>query len=231
MGFFQDVFPIFKKTDLTLLESYPEAKGIHTFIFAKGENSHWRAGQHGIFSIIHKKIPKAIRPFSVASSASEDIVKITVGIGDQPSEFKQSLLEMKPGMKIRMRGPVGPMYLKEDKPTLLIAGGLGITPFRAMVKERGNRKLTLLYIDSSERFVYRKELTELADDVFRVEFLNSRADLYGGIKKFIAEHGNSGQYYVTGSREMVNSVAAYLRENEVARRAIKKDVFIGYQGF
>ena len=39
-----------------------------------------------------------------------------------------------------MSGPVGAFYLKEDRPTLLIAGGIGVTPFRAMLKELENEQ-------------------------------------------------------------------------------------------
>lgn len=224
MRFFGDIFPIFKKTDLVLQETYQETAGIHTFIFTK-EDSHWRAGQYGIFSIIHKKIPSPTRPFSIASAPSEGIVQITVGVSDQPSESKQSLLELEPGMKIRMRGPVGPMYLKDDKPTLLIAGGIGVTAFRAMVKEGGKGELTLLHVDSSSKFVYREELTELAKDSFKAEFLTSRDDLYRGIEKFVLEHGNNGRYYIAGSSEMVKSVEAYLRKNKVKKKTSKKMCF------
>ncbi len=34
-----------------------------------------------------------------------------------------------------MAGPVGAFYLREEHPTVLIAGGIGITPFRSIVKQ------------------------------------------------------------------------------------------------
>ena len=75
------------------------------------------------------------RPFTLASAPAEKVVKITTRISNDPSEFKKALLELKQGMKISMSGPVGSFYLKDNSPTLLIAGGIGITPFRSIVKQ------------------------------------------------------------------------------------------------
>lgn len=43
-------------------------------------------------------------------------------------------MELTPGMTVTMRGPVGPFYVKGNGPLLLIAGGIGITPFRSILK-------------------------------------------------------------------------------------------------
>ena len=135
MSFFKDILPIFKKSELLFLESYKESEDVYTFLFEKEKDLTWKAGQHGLFSITHKKIKNPTRPFSVASAPTEDVVKITIGISDDPSDFKKAMLELKQGMKVSMSGPVGAFYLKDNSPSLLIAGGIGITPFRSIVKQ------------------------------------------------------------------------------------------------
>lgn len=129
MSFFQDTLSIFKKKELLFLESYKESEDVHSFLFEKGKDLTWKAGQHGLFTITHKKIKNSTKPFSLASAPIENVVKITVGISDAPSDFKKAMLELKQGMKVSMSGPVGAFYLKENSPPLLIAGGIGITPF------------------------------------------------------------------------------------------------------
>jgi ferredoxin-NADP reductase len=126
MSFFQDILPIFKKRELLFLESYKESEDVYTFLFEKEKDLTWKAGQHGLFSITHKTIKKPTRPISVASAPTENIVKITIGISDDPSDFKKAMLELKQGMKVSMSGPVGTFYLKDNSPTLLIAGGIGM---------------------------------------------------------------------------------------------------------
>ncbi|MBV0908899.1 FAD-dependent oxidoreductase [Planococcus sp. CP5-4] len=231
MGVIQDIAPILKKKELTLVESYEERDEVYTFIFKKEEGLTWKAGQHGIFSITHKKIKKSTRPFSVASAPFENTIKVSTRISEAPSEFKKALLELEPGMKLNMRGPVGPLYIDHETPALLIAGGIGITPFRAILKEaeqQGRHQLQLLYIDSKESFLYKNELDEIAKDTsITVNYLNSREELYAGMDIFIKEHNDAGMYYLGGSKSMVDSVETYLKNHRVSKGNIKKDIFIG----
>lgn len=56
MSFFQDTLSIFKKRELLFVESYKESDGVYSFLFGKEKDLTWKAGQHGLFSITHKKI-------------------------------------------------------------------------------------------------------------------------------------------------------------------------------
>ncbi|SOC24626.1 ferredoxin-NADP reductase [Ureibacillus xyleni] len=235
MGFIQDISPIFKKWELEFLESYKESDGVYTFIFEKEKGLNWNAGQHGVFSIIHKKIQKPTRPFSIASAPEESTLKITMGISDQPSEFKKAMLELSPGMKISMRGPIGPLYLDDKSPSLLIAGGIGVTPFRSILKQIEIAKseirnpITLLYIDSNKSYIYKNELDEVAKNTsIIVNYLDSRDNLYQEIDRFTTMHKENGIYYIAGTKTMVDSVSVYLKGHDISKRNIKKDVFMGY---
>ena len=235
MSFFQDVFSVFKKRDLVFLESYKETEGVYTFLFEKENDFTWKAGQHGLISITHKKVKTATKPFTLASAPTENIVKITTSIGDDPSEFKQALLELKQGMKVRTSGPLGSFYLNDNSPSLLIAGGIGITPFRSMLKQleaegnRGEKQIHLLYIDSKNTYLYKDELDEMANHPFvSVTYLDSRDDLHKEIDKFTSLYKDNGNYYIAGSKSMVDSISGHLQNNNIAKRNIKKDAFYGY---
>ena len=112
MSFFQDMLSIFKKRELLFLESYKESEDVYTFLFEKEKDLTWTAGQHGLFSITHRKIKNPTKPFTLASAPTENKVKITMKINDNPSEFKKAMLELKQGMKVSMSGPVGSFYIK-----------------------------------------------------------------------------------------------------------------------
>ena len=235
MSFFQDVFSVFKKRDLVFLESYKETEGVYTFLFEKEKDFTWKAGQHGLISITHKKIKTATKPFTLASAPTENIVKITTSIGDDPSEFKQALLELKQGMKVRTSGPLGPFYLNDNSPSLLIAGGIGITPFRSMLKQieaegnMGEKQIHLLYIDSKKSYLFKDELDEMANHPsISVTYLDSRDDLHQEIDKFTSLYKDNGNYYIAGSKSMVESISGHLQNNNIAKRNIKKDAFYGY---
>ena len=235
MSFFQDALSIFKKRDLLFLESYKESEDVYTFMFEKEEDLTWKAGQHGLLSITHKKIKNSTKPFTLASAPTEKVVKITTRISDDPSDFKKALLELKQGMKINMSGPVGSFYLKDNSSTLLIAGGIGITPFRSIVKQlemEGNSiesPIHLLYMDSNQSYIYQEELDEIANNTsISVTYLDSRDGLHLEIDKFSGLYKNDGKYFIAGPKSMVESISSYLQSNDISKKNIKKDVFYGY---
>lgn len=167
----------------------------------------------------------------MASAPSESVVKVTMKIGDHPSEFKKAMLELKQGMKIRMRGQIGQMHIIDDSPSLFIAGGIGITPFRAMLNDLVNsrsestKQLHLLYMNREGIFVYQAELDEISKITgIKINYLHSREDLLQEIGSFTKKYKNTGKYYLAGSRSMVDGAVVHLRKN------IKKDTFIGYKG-
>src|SRR5690606_1519121 len=149
------------------------------------------------------------KPFSVASAPSENVVKITTVIRKEASEFKQALLELKQGMTVRMSGPLGSFYLKDHYPALLIAGGIGITPFRAMVKQleaegKGTGKqIHLLYLDSRKSYIFQDELDEIADHIsMNITYLDSRDELYRKVDQFSGLNQDNGKYYIAGPKPM-----------------------------
>ncbi|WP_346025178.1 FAD-binding oxidoreductase [Alkalibacterium indicireducens] len=97
---------------MKFIESYKAKEQIYTFVFEKPEDLNWKAGQHGLYDITHKKIKNKTRPFSIPTAPHENTIHITTRIGKELSEFKQALLELKPGMSMRLTGPVGSFYLK-----------------------------------------------------------------------------------------------------------------------
>ncbi|MBY0161684.1 FAD-dependent oxidoreductase [Paenibacillus lautus] len=234
MGFIKDFLSIFQKRELIFIESRKESEDAYTFSFEKGPDLSWKAGQYGLFSITHKTMKNATKPFSISSVPSENVVNITTRIGDNPSEFKKAMLELKPGMHMKMSGPVGSFHLEPESPSLLIAAGIGMTPFRSILKQtaagKGELKpIQLLYLDSKKSYLFKDELDAIASHPsIQVSYLDSRTDLDLEIDKFIAQHKGRGKYLVAGPKSMVESVAAYLQSKDVSKQNIKKDAFFGY---
>ncbi|GGA78611.1 FAD-dependent oxidoreductase [Ornithinibacillus halotolerans] len=226
---------VFKKKELEFLGSKKESDNVYSFQFKKGQDLTWEAGQHGLFTITHKKIKSGTKPFSVASAPKEDTIRITTKINDTPSEYKKALLELKPGMTITMSGPVGAFHLKADSPTILIAGGIGITPFRSILKQldlEGNsnqKPIHLLYMDSDKSYIFKDELNDIANSTsISVTYFDSRDRLYNEIDKYMQLYKDNEKYFIAGPKSMVDSVSAYLQENKVSKQKIKKDVLYGY---
>lgn len=228
MSFFKDALSIFKKSELIFIERVKESAGVYSFLFKKDQDLTWKPGQHGLFTITHKKIKNSTKPLTVASTPSEDVVKVTTKIGDNPSDFKSALLELEAGMKVSMSGPVGSFYLKEDGPALFIAADIGITPFRALVKQieaeqTNSNKVKLLYLDSQNGHIYKEDFKNVD-----VEFLTTKEKLLQEVDAFTEQHKDNGQYFIAGPKAEVNMLAEHLKSNHVSKRSIKKDVFMGY---
>ena len=106
------------------------------------------------FSFPHKLEGRSWRAFSLSSGPDEAEVRITTRITDKPSPYKRALMALKPGDQMVMRGPFGPFFLDGSKrPVVFIAGGIGITPYRALIgdaigkKEQAPASIHLLYAD------------------------------------------------------------------------------------
>lgn len=236
MGFLKhNLLPFFKKRDISFIESLKESEEVYSFLFEKEKDVTWNAGQYGLFTITHQKIKNGTRPFTVASAPAENRIRITTTIRESPSEFKKALFELKPGMKINMRGPVGPFYLKDNSPSLFIAGGIGITPFRSIIKQlelegRGNHhSIQLLYLDSNKSYLFQDELDRAASKTsVGVTYLDSREDLQQEIETYASRYKNELKCFVAGPKSMVESILAELQNRQIPKRNMIKDAFFGY---
>ncbi|MBU3114418.1 FAD-dependent oxidoreductase [Clostridium lacusfryxellense] len=234
MSLFSDIKAVLIPKEIVFREVTKESEDVYTFLFDSCKPLSWKAGQHAIFVIKHKKINKAIRPFSIASSALENKIMISMKIGKKPSEYKRALLELKSGMKMVLRGPIGGFTMDYSKTTCFVAGGVGITPFRSMLKDIVMRendykgKINLLYINSTGKFLYENELkTFEKDNHIKIDLFTDRDELTKSIKE-IAINNKDIKYYLAGSKQMNDSIKSILKSQSVDKKNIKADTFLGY---
>lgn len=104
-------------------------------------------------------------PFSFSAAPSSRFLRITVkDLGDNTRKFQR----LRPGVRAFAEGPYGTFTAaRQTRPRVaLIAGGIGITPLRALLQSvsGGPGDITLLYRAASEGDVaFRKELELIAD--------------------------------------------------------------------
>lgn len=234
MGFLEDLLPIFKKHALIFVDKKVEKGELVSFRFRGEESFNWKPGQHGIFKLENTNIKKPSRSFSIASTPDEENILISMRIPAEASEYKKALLELKEGDRITMRGPIGPFHIDNTKPILMIAAGIGITPFRALIKsavysENKPEAIKLLYIDSRREYLYESEFNQLKQEgMIDILYLSDREELYAEISKYTQEFGNQSDYFVAGPRTMVTSAKAALKTQGIKGSSIKSDLFIGY---
>ena len=118
----------------------------------EGQSFPFTPGQYNTVTIpnpLYQDEEGNTRQFSIASSPRDPFILIATRM--RASAFKRTLAEVPLGTRVNFRGPLGKFTLPEDAahPIVLIAGGIGITPFRSMIKhateQRLPHRLTLIY--------------------------------------------------------------------------------------
>jgi ferredoxin-NADP reductase len=129
-------------------------------------------GQHVDIRLTAEDGYQAQRSYSIASAPDDDHLVLTVE-RLQDGEVSPYLFdELEAGDELEMRGPIGRYFVWEtemDGPLLMVAGGSGVVPFRAMLRHRAAVGSTiptrLLYSSRTlEDVIYREELIGADDD-------------------------------------------------------------------
>ncbi|MCB9818723.1 FAD-dependent oxidoreductase [Candidatus Nomurabacteria bacterium] len=229
-----DYSGILRTTTLQFKEKIQETDNTYSFIFTASKLPNWKAGQHAIFTLPEAYVEgKTWRPFSVASAPSENVIRIGTIVPPEPSSFKQKLVSLQPGDKVRMFGPYGELCLKSNmKKIVAVAGGIGITPFRAIICDLANNgknvDFHLIYSAKSEH-VYKNELenwkhklpnlkityTTTADEV-NAELLNE------------VDNSKDTHFLLSGAPGMIEALRKNLIDNQVTKNHIINDPFKGY---
>ena len=131
-----------------------------------------RAGQHLDVRLTAEDGYSAERSYSIASAA-DDPVAITVERLDDGEVSPYLTEELRTGDQLEIRGPVGGYFVWEAAdggPLLLVAGGSGIVPLRAIVRQRehigSDVPVRLFYsARTASELIYRDELDRRQDGV------------------------------------------------------------------
>jgi ferredoxin-NADP reductase len=158
-----------------------------------GQFFEWRFASKGHFLVAH--------PYSLSAAPTARYMRITVkGLGDH----SRSMVTIKPGTRVFIEGPYGAFRAGQAKRArvVLIGGGIGVTPVRALLDEFKNS----VHID----FIYRAS---------HVEDLALKAELDQIAAK---SDGFTRIHYMVGSRrehpmdaKHLLSVVPMVRESDI----------------
>lgn len=148
-----------------------ETPGVNSFTLELPAWRPHRAGQHYDVRLTAPDGYEAQRSYSIASPPSrQGEVDLTIErIADgEVSPYFHDVIEV--GDRVEVRGPIGGYFVWEPAlggPLLLIAGGSGVVPLMAMLRERAvaDAKPPTALLYSSRTFddvIYREELDALA---------------------------------------------------------------------
>jgi ferredoxin-NADP reductase len=221
-----DYIGITEKHTLTLIEKTDLGQGGWRFSFRAEKPLVWKAGQHGLFVFLGKKMEgKNWRPFSICSCTVDGVIDIATQISDTPSPFKATLRDLPIGGTVTMYGPYGEFHLERKGDVIVgIAGGIGITPFYAILKEltasRDNQtKLHLIYAGKAGYYAFKPKCEEmdLAANNIEILYVENRDDVAAAVDTAIKTYGNTATYFISGSPGMITAMKDTLKKGGIKR--------------
>ena len=220
------------------------------FIFNPGRKFAYQPGQYLEWTLEHTGTDSrgSRRFFTLASSPTEPDLRIGVKFYDKGSSFKEALLDVDQDTLIVASQLAGDFVMPKDptKKLVFIAGGIGITPFRSMVKylidTNDRRAVTLLYSARTEADMAYKSVFEEArsslgiNTVYMVTEGNATVSSPHTVASSITSRLIKSSvpdyperiFYISGTHAMVNGMQDILSGLGVPKHQIKTDFFPGY---
>ena len=230
-----------QSSELPVIETKKETHDVKSIKVSKG-NIDYKPGQYMMVELDIEDSENT-RPLSIASSPTEDFLMFSTKISE--SAFKQKLSSLEEGDKVKLTGPMGNFILKEDANEIVfLGGGIGITPFRDMIKYACDKKLqakmTLIYSNKTPAdIVYRDEWPVFEKENKNLKVVNTITDNTEGwrgrnerinenmIREFCSDVNNT-VFYICGPPGMVNGMQELLKTMDIPQQDVKIERFIGY---
>lgn len=229
---------------LPIIETKQETHDIKSIKLAFKEKIDYRPGQYMLVELdVDDPESGNTRPLSIASSPTENFLLFSTKISN--SAFKKKFNSLKVGDLVKIKGPMGIFLLKEDaKEIIFLGGGIGITPFRNMIKYASDKYLpinmTLLYSNKTpDDICYRDEWQIFERENPNLKVIHTITENANGWKgrtgrineSMLREFCNdlqSNLFYICGPPAMVDGLSQLLKTIGIPQQNIKVERFIGY---
>lgn len=226
------------------------AKDAYSFYFTRPAGFDFSPGQYNRWTlpITARDGGGSSRFFTISSSPLEtDFLAFTTK--NIESDFKKALFELKTNDEISIFGPIGQFTLDENdtRQKILLAGGIGITPFHSMVKYAAGKNLTsqivlLASFSTTDEMVFYDELAEISKSypTIRVVYTitkpilpitrwkGERGRITAELIKKYAGNGKESAYFIAGPPAMVDGIKRVLTEMGIPDESITLEQFTGY---
>ena len=234
---------------LKLNKKIKMAPNIIDFAFKPSQQLAFLPGQYMEFTLshLHPDSRGNRRYFTLASSPTEQAVHLGVRFYDQGSSFKRALSRLDHRTNIIGAQIAGDFTLPSDPDQKLafIAGGIGITPFRSMLKYlldvQQQRDIVLFYANKTVDEIVYKDVLSAAQTTLGVKTFYTLTDTAAAPRKWPGLVGRISEqmilravpdyqertFYLSGPPDMVKAYEQVLKKMNVRRSQIKKDFFPG----
>lgn len=226
---------------LTHRETRPLGGDVVELAFATERPLRFRPGQYLELHLPHAGADGrgVRRPFSLSSPPGAELATVAVRVPERSSTFKTALGRLAPGDRVRATGVRGDFLLPADPaaPVVLVAGGIGVTPFLSQLRDRPPENAVLVYgVPDAAAVPYADELVAVGVPVVLVT-PRAPADLPAGWSRVAGDRLSAQivveavpdlaerRAYLSGPPAMVTALRRGLRGRT---RGVRTDVFTGY---
>lgn len=240
---------------LKLINKKLEAKDTYSFIFEKPQGFDFVSGQYLYLTLpkLNYSDPRGeTRHFTISSSPAEDFLQITTRIRKE-SGYKKTLNEISIGTLFEARGPFGSYVFDNSNDqklnNIFLAGGIGITPFRSMIKYNFDKQslasltekkqdnfLHLIYSNSGNDYVFKNELDLIQNENSFLKIMYVDTTIQGRIDEEKISSALSGWgldknsciFWIVGPTGFVDAMEGVLGKMGINEERIKSEKFTGY---
>ena len=233
-----------------LLNRVEVADDTMSFHFEKPPGFEFRPGQSTDLTLVSPPETDSegnVRTFSIASAPFEDQLMFTTRMRD--TAFKRSLKTVPLGTSLKMEQAIGSFTLHNNskKSAVLMAGGIGITPFFSIVKQADHERLPhRLYLFYSNRrpedAPFLESLGKLEESNPNFRLIATMTEMHRSKRKWEGETGLIDKamlsryvndlrgpiFYIAGPPRMVSEIRKMLLASSVNEDDIRADEFAGY---
>ena len=239
-----------QKFVLTLIEKNKLSRNIFEFVFKPSKKLNFIAGQYLEWTLDHNKIDSRgnRRYFTIASSPTEDNIKLAVKVFDNPSSFKSSLVNLEKSDQITVSHLSGEFILPVDsnQKLIFVSGGIGVTPFRSMIKylldSNQKRDIVHFYLNNMEDDIAYKSLFDEAESKLGIKTVYVLSDKEKISKTWKGESGylteeivkkyltdvEARTVFISGPSVMVNVYKKLFSQKPLKASRIVTDYFPGF---
>lgn len=239
-----------QKLIATLQEKVQIGADVIHYIFTPSQRLQFQPGQYMEWTLAHEQADsRGIRRyFTLASSPTENTVQLGIKFYPDGSTFKKILEGLPAGNSIVADQLRGDFTLPKDpkQKLVFVAGGIGITPFRSMIKyvldTKEKRSIVLLYSNKSASEIAYKEVFDEAQKELGIRTVYTITDAtqvpsdwqgrIGRIDAAMIEQEipdyRERTFYLSGPHAMVTAFEATLKSMNIPEGQIKKDFFPGF---